>query len=66
MAAGTATDVAITHGTYWATYGTQVLTQARDVDRNRVLWLYGGDVPADGSPVAVACRLPHGSRRVLR
>ncbi|OQR59662.1 hypothetical protein B6E66_33765 [Streptomyces maremycinicus] len=52
MAAGTATDVTITHGTYWATYGTHVLTQARDADGNRVLWLYGGDAPADGSLVA--------------
>ncbi|MEH0580662.1 FG-GAP-like repeat-containing protein [Streptomyces sp. B21-108] len=51
MAAGTTTDVAITHGTYWATYGTHVLTQARDADGNRVLWLYGADAPADGTLV---------------
>lgn len=51
MAAGTSTDVAITHGTYWATHGAHVLTQARDADGNRVLWLYGGGAPADGTLV---------------
>ncbi|MEU3339198.1 FG-GAP-like repeat-containing protein [Streptomyces sp. NPDC006668] len=51
LSAGTATDIAITHGTYWATYGTHVLTQARDTDGNRVLWLYGDGAPADGTPV---------------
>ncbi|HEY5835068.1 FG-GAP-like repeat-containing protein [Streptomyces sp.] len=49
MAAGTATDVAITHGTYWATYGAHVLTQARDTDGNRLLWLFGDGAPADGT-----------------
>ncbi|MDQ0578772.1 FG-GAP-like repeat-containing protein [Streptomyces rishiriensis] len=51
MATGTTTDVAITHGSYWATYGAHVLTQARDADGNRVLWLFGGDARADGSLV---------------
>ncbi|MDQ1042009.1 hypothetical protein [Streptomyces sp. V4I2] len=41
MAAGTSTDVALTHGTYQATFGTHVLTQARDADGNRTPWLYG-------------------------
>ncbi|MER7837422.1 FG-GAP-like repeat-containing protein [Streptomyces sp. NPDC096040] len=49
LSAGTTTDVAITHGTYWATFGTHVLTQARDADGNRVLWLYGGGAPAEGT-----------------
>ncbi|MEU9280547.1 FG-GAP-like repeat-containing protein [Streptomyces sp. NPDC048342] len=52
LSAGTATDVAITHGTYEATFGTHVLTQARDSDGNRVLWLYGDGAPAEGTPVA--------------
>ncbi|NEA65587.1 FG-GAP-like repeat-containing protein [Streptomyces sp. SID12488] len=51
MAAGTGTDVAITHGTYWATYGRHVLTQARDTDGNRLLWLYGEGAPAEGTTV---------------
>ncbi len=51
MAAGTATDVALTHGRYSATYGGRVLTQAQDAAGNRVLWLYGGDAPADGTTV---------------
>ncbi|KRD06170.1 MULTISPECIES: FG-GAP-like repeat-containing protein [unclassified Streptomyces] len=51
MAAGTTTDVAITHGTYWATYGAHVLTQARDADGNRVMWVYGSGGPADGTLV---------------
>ncbi|MDX3456218.1 FG-GAP-like repeat-containing protein [Streptomyces sp. ME02-8801-2C] len=52
MAAGTATDVAITHGRYLATFGTHVLTQAQDADGSRVLWLYGGDgEPAEGTVV---------------
>ncbi|MFJ9248921.1 FG-GAP-like repeat-containing protein [Streptomyces sp. NPDC101776] len=49
--AGTATDVALTHGTYAATYGTHVLTQARTADGSRVLYLYGDGAPADGAPV---------------
>ncbi|MFD4524886.1 FG-GAP-like repeat-containing protein [Streptomyces sp. NPDC058470] len=51
LSAGTATDVALTHGTYWATLGTHVLTQARDTAGNRVLWLYGDGAPADGTLV---------------
>lgn len=51
MAAGTGTDIALTHGTYQATFGTHVLTQARDADSNRTPWLYGADGPADGTPV---------------
>ncbi|MGW0945857.1 FG-GAP-like repeat-containing protein [Streptomyces sp. NPDC002623] len=51
LAAGTTTDVVVTHGTYWATYGAHVLTQARDADGNRVLWLYGGGAPSDGTLV---------------
>ncbi|MER6958960.1 FG-GAP-like repeat-containing protein [Streptomyces sp. NPDC000618] len=51
LAAGTTTDVAVTHGSYWATYGTHVLTQARDADGNRELWLYGGGAPTDGTLV---------------
>ncbi|GAA4007150.1 FG-GAP-like repeat-containing protein [Streptomyces plumbiresistens] len=51
MAAGTSTDVALTHGTYQATFGTHVLTQARDADGNRTPWLYGAGTPADGTPV---------------
>ncbi|MFF4275748.1 FG-GAP-like repeat-containing protein [Streptomyces sp. NPDC001536] len=51
MAAGTSTDVALTHGTYQATFGTHVLTQARDTDGNRTPWLYGAGAPADGTPV---------------
>ena len=51
MAAGTATDVALTHGTYWATYGRHVLTQAQDTAGNRVLWLYGDGAPAEGTTV---------------
>ncbi len=47
-ASGTATDVALTHGTYTATYGTHVLTQARTTDGDRVLYLYGDGAPADG------------------
>jgi hypothetical protein len=49
--AGTATDVALTHGTYAATYGTHVLTQARAADGSRVLYLYGDGAPADGALV---------------
>ncbi|MFD4554221.1 FG-GAP-like repeat-containing protein [Streptomyces sp. NPDC058469] len=48
---GTATDVALTHGTYAATYGTHVLTQARTTDGSRVLYLYGDGAPADGALV---------------
>ncbi|MEU3613148.1 FG-GAP-like repeat-containing protein [Streptomyces sp. NPDC006872] len=51
LAAGTTTDVVVTHGTYWATYGAHVLTQARDADGNRALWLYGGGAPTDGTLV---------------
>ncbi|MGW7606447.1 FG-GAP-like repeat-containing protein [Streptomyces sp. NPDC054766] len=51
MAAGTATDVPLTHGTYEATYGAHVLTQARDADGNRTLWLYGDGAPAEGTLV---------------
>ncbi|MFF3461835.1 FG-GAP-like repeat-containing protein [Streptomyces sp. NPDC002619] len=51
LSAGTATDIALTHGTYWATFGTHVLTQARDTGGNRVLWLYGDGAPADGTLV---------------
>ncbi|MEV7340649.1 FG-GAP-like repeat-containing protein [Streptomyces sp. NPDC093544] len=51
LAAGTATDVALTHGTYEATFGTHVLTQARDAAGNRVLWLYGDGAPANGTLV---------------
>ncbi|MFJ2239743.1 FG-GAP-like repeat-containing protein [Streptomyces sp. NPDC087859] len=51
MAAGTSTDVSLTHGTYQATFGTHVLTQARDSDGNRTPWLYGAGAPADGTPV---------------
>lgn len=51
MAAGTSTDVTLTHGTYQATFGTHVLTQARDTDGNRTPWLYGPGAPADGAPV---------------
>ncbi|GAA3893152.1 hypothetical protein GCM10023084_52520 [Streptomyces lacrimifluminis] len=48
---GTVTDVAIAHGAYWATYGRHVLTQARDADGNRVLWLYGEGAPSEGTTV---------------
>ncbi|MGC0397524.1 hypothetical protein RKD27_000168 [Streptomyces sp. SAI-126] len=51
MAAGTSTEVALIHGTYQATFGTHVLTQARDADGNRTPWLYGAGAPADGTPV---------------
>jgi hypothetical protein len=51
MAAGTTTDVAVTHGTYWATYGAHVLTQARDTDGNHLLYLYGDGAPAEGTLV---------------
>ncbi|GGS86214.1 FG-GAP-like repeat-containing protein [Streptomyces chromofuscus] len=51
LSAGTTTDVAITHGAYAATFGTHVLTQARDADGNRVLWLYGDGARADGTLV---------------
>ncbi|WP_327695625.1 FG-GAP-like repeat-containing protein [Streptomyces sp. NBC_00459] len=51
MAAGTSTDVAITHGTYWGTYGRHVLAQARDTAGNRMLWLYGDGAPAEGTTV---------------
>jgi hypothetical protein len=51
MTAGTSTDVALTHGTYLATFGTHVLTQARDADGNRTPWLHGAGAPADGTPV---------------
>ncbi|MFD8422406.1 FG-GAP-like repeat-containing protein [Streptomyces sp. NPDC059466] len=51
MSAGTATDVDLTHGGYQATYGAHVLTQARDVDGNRVLWLYGEGAPSAGTTV---------------
>ncbi|MFD9328222.1 FG-GAP-like repeat-containing protein [Streptomyces sp. NPDC060065] len=49
--AGTTTDVALTHGSYVATFGTHVLTQARDVDGDRVLWLYGDGAPPEGTLV---------------
>ncbi|WP_329119249.1 FG-GAP-like repeat-containing protein [Streptomyces sp. NBC_01465] len=49
LAAGTSTDVAITHGTYKATYGSHVLTQSQDADGNRLLWLYGAG--AEGTTV---------------
>ncbi|ELP68274.1 FG-GAP-like repeat-containing protein [Streptomyces turgidiscabies] len=51
MAAGTSTDVTLTHGAYWATYGRHVLTQARDAAGNRGLWLYGDGAPAEGTTV---------------
>ncbi|MDH6569484.1 hypothetical protein M2160_004505 [Streptomyces sp. SAI-117] len=51
MTAGTSTDVILTHGTYQATFGTHVLTQARDADGNRTPWLYGAGAPAEGTPV---------------
>jgi hypothetical protein len=51
MAAGTSTEVTLSHGTYQATFGTHVLTQARDADGNRTPWLYGSGAPADGTPV---------------
>ncbi|MFJ4470030.1 FG-GAP-like repeat-containing protein [Streptomyces sp. NPDC089424] len=51
LAAGTTTDVALTHGTYAATFGTHVLTQAREADGDRVLWLHGDGAPAGGTPV---------------
>jgi hypothetical protein len=52
LSAGTTTDIALTHGTYWATFGNHVLTQAQDAAGNRVLWLYGENAPADGTLVA--------------
>ncbi|MFB7439030.1 FG-GAP-like repeat-containing protein [Streptomyces mirabilis] len=51
LSAGTTTDVALTHGAYAATFGTHVLTQARDTAGNRVLWLYGDGAPAEGTLV---------------
>ncbi|MEU5040660.1 FG-GAP-like repeat-containing protein [Streptomyces griseorubiginosus] len=51
LSAGTTTDITLTHGTYWATFGARVLTQAKDADGNRVLWLYGEGAPAEGTPV---------------
>ncbi|MFD9000933.1 FG-GAP-like repeat-containing protein [Streptomyces sp. NPDC059582] len=51
MATGTTTDVAITHGVYSATFGSHVLTQAQDLDGNRVLRLYGAGAPDDGALV---------------
>ncbi|WP_105970918.1 FG-GAP repeat domain-containing protein [Streptomyces geranii] len=51
MAAGTSTEVALTHGTYWATYGRHVLSQARTAAGDRVLWLYGDGAPAEGTTV---------------
>ncbi|MEH0424284.1 FG-GAP-like repeat-containing protein [Streptomyces sp. B21-083] len=51
MTAGTATDVALSHGTYLATYGRHVLTQAQDTGGNRTLWLYGEGAPAEGTTV---------------
>ncbi|MER5660024.1 FG-GAP-like repeat-containing protein [Streptomyces mirabilis] len=51
LSAGTATDVALTHGSYTATFGSHVLTQARDTAGNRVLWLYGDGAPAEGTLV---------------
>ncbi|TKA08081.1 FG-GAP-like repeat-containing protein [Actinacidiphila oryziradicis] len=51
LAAGTATDVPITHGTYWSTLGAHVLTQAADADGHLVLWLYGGGAPDGGTLV---------------
>ncbi|WP_405557723.1 hypothetical protein OHV08_28125 [Streptomyces canus] len=51
MAAWTSKDVALTHGTYQATFGAHVLTQVRDADGNRTPWLYGAGAPADGTPV---------------
>ncbi|MFD9276535.1 FG-GAP-like repeat-containing protein [Streptomyces mirabilis] len=52
LSSGTTTDVALTHGAYAATFGPHVLTQARDIDGNRVLWLYGDGAPAEGTLVA--------------
>ncbi|WP_405924601.1 FG-GAP-like repeat-containing protein [Streptomyces sp. NBC_00035] len=49
--AGTTTDVALTHGSYVATFGGHVLTQARDAAGDRVLWLYGDGAPAEGTLV---------------
>ncbi|MEV6486635.1 FG-GAP-like repeat-containing protein [Streptomyces sp. NPDC051576] len=52
MAAGTSTDVALTHGRYWATYGTHVLTQWSNSNSSQhALYLYGGGAPADGALV---------------
>jgi hypothetical protein len=51
MATGTTTDVALTHGTYWGTYGSHVLTQAGDADGNRLLWLFGDGAPAEGTRI---------------
>ena len=50
MAAGTSTDVALTHGTYRATFGSHVLTEAR-VGGSRMMYVYGDGAPADGTPV---------------
>ncbi|MFJ9704500.1 FG-GAP-like repeat-containing protein [Streptomyces sp. NPDC101234] len=52
LSVGTTTDIAITHGSYEATFGAHVLTQARDADGNRALWLYGDGAPANGTLVA--------------
>ncbi|NUR38837.1 MAG: VCBS repeat-containing protein, partial [Streptomyces sp.] len=51
LSAGTARDIALTHGTYRATFGNHVLTQAQDADGYRVLWLFGDGAPADGTLV---------------
>ncbi|MFE9129538.1 FG-GAP-like repeat-containing protein [Streptomyces sp. NPDC007148] len=51
MTAGTATEVAITHGLYRATFGTHVLTEARDADGNRLLYLFGDGESAEGTLV---------------
>lgn len=51
MATGTSTEVALTHGMYWATYGTHVLAQASTVGGKRALYLYGGGAPAEGALV---------------
>ena len=49
--AGTTTDVSLTHGSYAATFGRHVLTQARDAAGDRVLWLYGDGAPPEGALV---------------
>nr|BFD87277.1 hypothetical protein StreXyl84_66780 [Streptomyces sp. Xyl84] len=51
MSTGTATEVSLTHGTYWGTYGGHVLSPARTADGSGVLWLYGDGAPAEGTLV---------------
>lgn len=51
MHTGTSVEVALTHGRYWATYGTHVLTQARATDGSSLLYLYGDGALADGTLV---------------